>query len=96
MTNPIHKMPEMKCPKCGRVLDGASPINSEYENPPKEGDITFCMECRTIMEFDKDFNLREMTPDELNNLPQEVIEWLLLGLMASYQLKSSRKSNEAS
>ncbi len=61
------KMPESKCPLCGRILQAAS-----GDRQPTPGDISVCTECGGLALFDSDLILRELTPEELEAVPQEL------------------------
>lgn len=43
------------CPHCGQVLDGASNVTNDER--PEPGDVTVCIICAGLAEFDEDMNL---------------------------------------
>ncbi len=47
---------ETACPVCGVLSDSASSLEKDVK--PKPGDITVCIECRTVLQFNQDFSLR--------------------------------------
>jgi len=44
-----YRMKEAKCPRCGRVMDGAT--NCTGDGAPSAGDFTVCFYCATILRF---------------------------------------------
>lgn len=56
-------VPTRLCPKCGKLLDSASPVdNSQAE--PAVGDYSFCLRCRVPLKFTYDLHLELLTPEE--------------------------------
>jgi len=57
----MPRIPEASCPWCGHLVDGA-------ENPgdankmPSPGDVSACVRCAGLLEFDKDLKLVKL-PD---------------------------------
>jgi hypothetical protein len=43
---------------------------------PTEGDLTICLYCTAIAQFDSDLKLKEVTKEEFAQVPQEVKEQL--------------------
>ena len=43
------------CPNCSTVLDGWTHLKEEQ---PEEGDITVCLYCSSVLEFDKKMMLK--------------------------------------
>ena len=52
-----HVVREQKCLKCNEYLDRSTNADGS-PNRPKEGDITICIYCSHIMEFDGKGNFR--------------------------------------
>lgn len=61
------RVPDSKCPVCGKVLDTAS-----GNAAPEPGDISVCFYCHNIMVFDE--NLALQKADEENELVKELKE----------------------
>jgi len=59
-----------ECPDCHAILNASTGIENSSE--PEEGDITICAYCMTTLFFEEGMKLRELTPIEFSNLPQEV------------------------
>lgn len=57
-------MPEARCPQCFEPLDGAG-----GPRRPLPGDLTFCVYCGAINEFQQDMTLRQLTDAEIALLP---------------------------
>jgi hypothetical protein len=50
-----------KCPKCGKLIDGATGLSDqEYSEPPqpKPGDLSVCLHCGALLRYDE--KLRSM------------------------------------
>lgn len=68
---PTH-LPGNKCPNCGYPLDGAAPANApESDVSPKEGDLSVCINCGTILQFDANIQSRIFPIEELFELPDD-------------------------
>lgn len=67
----MPKIAGSTCPCCKRVLDGASCLEDE-KLMPNAGDITICIYCLTILEFDNNLKLLEMTNEQISELPHEM------------------------
>lgn len=76
---------EPECVGCGLIIDGLSNadavktggIEKEATHTPKEGDLTVCISCATVMVFDKELNLvaaREHELDALTKLNRSEVE----------------------
>jgi hypothetical protein len=59
--------PTVKCPKCGHCLDAATSV--EKENLlPKEGDLSVCIECASLLMYEEGYFLHLITEKELSEL----------------------------
>jgi hypothetical protein len=56
MKDETHSMPEQHCVCCGSPLDAATEITA-MQGAPKPGDVSMCINCGEVMEFDKDLKL---------------------------------------
>lgn len=65
--------PDSVCPRCGKVLDGAS---SATEDPsgPKPGDVSICLGCYAPLKFRSDMTLRYLTKEEWEAMPPDMLE----------------------
>ena len=62
------KLPLCICPRCGHKLDAAStPDGSDHV--PKPGDVTLCIECGCLFEFDSQMRVKKV---DLHTLPRDV------------------------
>lgn len=59
-------LPEQPCPACGKLLDAA---NGEDNVAPEPGNLTVCIHCAAILEFDAGLKLLPLSPDEIAGLP---------------------------
>jgi hypothetical protein len=60
------RLPPSACSSCGYVADAATHANGNAA--PKVGDLTCCLRCGTLHEFDEAFRLKAC---ELASLPPE-------------------------
>jgi len=67
------------CPKCDMLLDGATDM-SDPNNRLKfiPGDVTLCLYCDALLEFDKDMMFKEINIKELEPEVQDVIVMMLI------------------
>lgn len=58
---------KLTCPKCKHLLNGFTGVNNE--DRPKDGDVTVCIYCYAVCQYEKDLtNLRMLTQQELLEL----------------------------
>lgn len=57
-----------ECPVCLNSVSGASPI-SKGNAKPKPGDISVCVYCGAILEFDDTLNLQAISEESFQTLP---------------------------
>ena len=74
MTNRMHPC---NCPKCDMLLDAATDL-SDPNNEPTPGDVTLCLYCDALLEFDEDMMLKEINIKELEPEVQDVIVMMLI------------------
>ena len=67
---------ERKCKKCGYVTDCESHLEDESKRP-KVGDLSVCMNCTVITEFNESFDQDVLTTEQINALPVETKGQLL-------------------
>jgi hypothetical protein len=58
------------CPCCGHILDAAS--NLDYHTP-KVGDLTVCINCQSVCDWDENMRLRLLSAAQINALPPNVL-----------------------
>jgi len=49
------RMPPVRCPRCGRELDGA--LNVEGDDAPDPGDFTVCFGCEGVLRWTETLEL---------------------------------------
>lgn len=54
------------CPRCGYTLNGAADVDGI--DSPRAGDLSFCLGCAEILQFDRNLKLGAIEPAELNQL----------------------------
>ena len=60
------------CPVCNKVLDGFTIDANDLCKLPKAGDCSICVYCRTFLVFTHELQFREITPEEIVDLPAEL------------------------
>jgi hypothetical protein len=68
------------CPNCGKLVDGATGIDTEYL--PKPGDISVCLYCATVLHFTANGTV-ERFPNWRNDLPADgrrLVERMVAGV----------------
>lgn len=83
------------CPKCNEVMDALT--NFEDDSTPREGDVSICINCLQILQFDSDLKLKLVTDEEFVDFPCEDrtnINNMLKALI--YARKNPRKTNKSS
>ena len=58
-------MKENKCPNCGKITDMATSTDGRDMNP-SSGDISICIGCSTINQFDDDLTIIQMPIERIN------------------------------
>jgi len=58
-----HVVPECRCPSCGHTFDRADSFSGPHR--PRPGDISICINCRSLNVFAMDLTVREPTDHEL-------------------------------
>ena len=62
-------IPTSMCPICGYVMDAATVADGGPPVVPKDGDMSVCLKCGTILIFVDGIHLRLATPDEVVACP---------------------------
>jgi hypothetical protein len=68
----IYRHTETVCPQCGHPLDALSQAGGIVEpGQPQPGDLSVCIQCRSLLELTALGGYRVMTPQEIAQLSQE-------------------------
>jgi len=63
----------MNCPNCGKVIDCHQCVTPWTEDiKPKAGDVTICIGCRCVLEFDSTENLRTVSVEKMGEFSPEL------------------------
>ena len=62
------------CPACGHKLNAAS---SDQPCEPVQGDLSVCIACATLLVFDADLSLLQLSKQALEELDGETYEQLM-------------------
>ena len=77
---------EDKCPKCGYIMDSAT--NFESSKGPSEGDISICLKCLQLLQFDSNLKLIIFTEEEFIELSYEERKLINIMLKSLKEIKS--------
>lgn len=69
------RLPERECLQCGKKLDAASCLADDTA-VPRPGDISMCIRCGHLMTFADDLSYRELTEEELLEVPLDEVSQL--------------------
>lgn len=67
------KLRKRFCPNCKHQLDAVTHIGFEDVKPSK-GDITICINCAEILQFDKNIRPIKLTDITLEELPSDIFQ----------------------
>jgi hypothetical protein len=68
---PATAIPDFVCPSCGYRSDRAASTTGKHATPAP-GDLSICIGCAEVTEFNPDMTQRTLTPEEFLDLPIEV------------------------
>lgn len=77
------------CPVCDYVFNCADSVSGENITP-KEGDITFCLKCATILIFDSKVKVKLPTQEFFESIPVEIMIKLVLSQRLIRKMKAER------
>lgn len=60
------RLPADYCPWCGYLIDAASPL--EGKATPKPDDITICLSCGSILQFDFNLKIQKITDQKVREV----------------------------
>jgi hypothetical protein len=89
-------LPSQANPCCGYRTDSASQMFKRSSmGPPKEGDLSVCINCGTILVYvDPKNNIQRVAkPFDLMNLPSKTIYQLSLLKQSVHDMQRTRKKN---
>jgi len=66
----ITRIPEQKCPMCGKKLD-ATMEATEGKGAPEPGNYMICAGCASVLIFAEDNRFRPLTLEEAENLAHD-------------------------
>lgn len=71
-----HETKLTSCPKCGHAFECATALDGDENIAPGPNDLTVCIECGCWLRFTDDMNVRAMTPEEIEALPNRLARTL--------------------
>jgi len=64
-----------RCPACGLMIEGATPVEQRKDSKMQVGNISVCVNCAVVSQVTPD-GLRQMTNDQIQKLPNQLIHQL--------------------
>lgn len=71
---------EDHCPKCGCLINASTGIEDENQMPSK-GDISICIECASILEFNENLKLKLCSQETINRLDEDLLKVIIKARM---------------
>ncbi len=69
-----RRVPLGQCPHCGQTVDAISTLAGQVPKP-KPADMTVCLGCGEVLQFDEQLRVRKMTATEIAALtPEEAFD----------------------
>jgi hypothetical protein len=67
------RLPLSPCPKCGYKNDAATPCNefAEENGRPRPDDISVCLGCATVLQFNHDMTTRAVELDDIPDISDD-------------------------
>ena len=79
--NPTPPASHAVCPKCGHARDGTlDSLQTDDDRETQEGDCTVCAKCITVLVFQSNLTMIEMTEEELDSFSSEEKEALTFAI----------------
>lgn len=66
-----HRVPPSMCPRCGRLATGALEATRDRPGAPKFGDLSVCINCAGVNQYDAELRLVPLSSTELEGLAEE-------------------------
>jgi hypothetical protein len=93
MPEEIRPVPTGHCVACFHKLEATTATAGDLDAKPNPGDFTICFYCGTPMRFGATLQLQGVTPQELDELPDEDRRSLLRVMRAvSERIRMKRRS----
>ena len=86
----IARTPLSICPNCQHPLDAAGTMDGSAAKPEKD-DLTICLHCAAVLQFNADLTLRQPTPEEVIEFPAETRYDLAQGIKAVKKANAIRE-----
>lgn len=83
----MEKVP--RCPVCYAKLEEHKDVTGGFDQP-KSGDISVCIKCGTISEFNKDMSLRRLTVTDLIRLWENDEDVYRMVIAARERIRSNK------
>lgn len=72
------------CPKCSKRLDAATSLEDDQAKP-QPGDCTVCFYCSSLLTYNSDYSLKELSEADMKKLDPQVQDSLLTAQKAIKQ-----------
>lgn len=68
MNDPRHI--ESNCPQCNYFMDASTSIDGDEDIKPSPGDISLCIKCGAMLDFDDDMKLQFLSQEKFEELDE--------------------------
>jgi len=75
MNDPHHY--ESNCPQCNYFMDASTSIDGDENVKPSPGDISLCIKCGAMLDFDDDMKLQFLRQEKFEELDDETRSQIL-------------------
>lgn len=91
----VTRLPPSSCTGCGRLMDAAGTMGADDDSEPSPGDLTICIDCGTVMQFDADYSLKPVTIEMIMQMsPEERNEFGRMKATVAAYLRWRRRNRD--
>jgi len=86
------------CPECGGFLDGATGVfegdQPDAKSQPKEGDVSICFYCSSLLKYGENLQLRNPTEEELAEIKADEKQWAIITHLREAMTRANEEREE--
>lgn len=98
MTIDLHRnevvLPECVCPWCFTKQDRASAVDLDETLKPEPDDVSVCISCGNLLQFDDDLYLRKPDTNILGTLSLKELEQVCTALIAVRRIRDEKEAHD--
>lgn len=84
----MNILPDDNCPKCQKHINAATATDGDSGLEPTPGDVTVCVGCAGILQFDGSMKLKELSFEDLSSMDTETQAELLKAVNVVQELNA--------